>query len=239
MKRLTKMLHGYARPLAALLVIAMLFTACKKEDTPGLPQPPVAGLMAFNLAPDKAGVGFTLSNNPLPNTVLNYTDFTGVYMSIFAGNREVRSVDYTGSTIATTNANFTDSNYYSVFVVGNNGSYKNVVVRDELQSITAAPGKAWVRYVNAITDSTAAPMVNIGEGAISGTAAYASVSSFGAVNAGAVNITVNNGGSINASRTITLEANKIYTVLLVGVPGSTEPGKQVQIKFITNGTATP
>jgi hypothetical protein len=241
MTQFTKTLYGYARPLAALLLAAILFTACKKDDS-NFPQQPstAAGLMAFNLAPDQAAVGFTLSNNPLRNTALNYTEFTGVYLPVYIGNREVRSVDYyTGATIALTNASFADSMYYSVFVVGYNGNYKNVLVQDNLDALTATPGKAWVRYINAIADSAARPTVNIDEGAVNETAAYASVSAFAAVDAGVVNVTVQDGTRFNATRSLTLEADKIYTILLTGVPGSTEPGKAVQIKFITNGAITP
>lgn len=241
MKQLMKKLNGYARPLAALLVMALLFTSCMKNNTDIATQPSTAaGLMAFNLAPDKAAVGFTLSNNQLRNPALGYTDFTGAYLPIYIGNREVRSVDYyTGSTIATTNGNFADSMYYSVFVVGNNGSYRNVLVQDNLSALTVSSGKAWVRYVNAITDSSARPVVNIGDGAVNETAGYATVSSFVQVDAGSVSTTVQDGGNINAARTLTLEANKVYTVLLLGVPGSTEPGKSVQIRYITNGVITP
>lgn len=234
-----KWLHGYAKPLTALLVVAVLFTACKKADIFEQQPIPAAGLMAFNLATDKAAVGFTLSSNPLRNTVLNYTEFTGVYLPVYTGSRELRSVDYfTGSTIAITNGTFADSMYYSAFVVGYNGSYRNVLVQDNLDGLAATAGKAWVRYINAIADSTATPTVTIDEGAVNSAAAYASVSSFVQVNAGAVNVSVSNGGNINASRTITLEANKVYTVLLVGTPGATEAGKEVQVKFITNGTIT-
>lgn len=238
MEQFTKKIIGFARPMAALLLMAMLFTACKKEDTE-IPQQPstAAGLMAFNLAPDQAAVGFTLSNNPLRTPALGYTDFTGLYLPVYIGNREVRSVDYyTGSTIALTNATFADSMYYSVFVLGYNGNYRNVLVKDELQSLTATAGKAWVRYVHAIADSAARPVVNISAGAVNETAAYARVSAFAPVDAGSVMVTVKDGANINANRTFTLEANRVYTFLLVGIPGASDSGKAVQIRYIANGS---
>jgi len=66
-------------------------------------------------------------------------------------------------------------------------------------------------------------------------APYASVSGFTAVNAGDVSVHVSNGSTIDATRTITLEQRKVYTVLLTGVPGGTGD-RAVQIKFISNGT---
>jgi hypothetical protein len=239
MKRL---MYGTMRPLAGLVMAALLFTACKKDDTV-IPQTPVAGLMAFNLAPDKPAVGFALSGNNLANAALGYTNYTGVYLPIFTGTREVRSFDYgTGSTLALATGNFADSNYYSVFLLGANGSYRNVVVKDALDTLKAAAGKAWVRYVNAIADSTTAPKIIIGsngESVINENAAYGSVSNFAQIRAGAVNTSANNGGSIVVNRTITLEENKIYTVLFTGIPNQTDSAKVVQIKFIQNGTVTP
>jgi len=141
-----------------------------------------------------------------------------------------------GTTIAISSTTFADSAYYSAFVMGANGNYRNVVVKDEVDLVTPVAGKAWVRYVNAIPDSVSTPSVTVGTNTES--APYATVSAFAQVDAGPVNIAVTNGGSINATRTITMEENKVYTVLLAGLPGATDPVNAVQIRFITNGTAT-
>jgi hypothetical protein len=226
------------RSLAAVVITSLLFMACVKSDRNDYLQQPAAGLMAFNLAADKPTVGFTLSGNSLGNTAIKYTGYTGVYLPIYVGNREVRSFDhFTGNTLAIANGSFADSMYYSAFLIGANGNYRNLVVKDELAPLTAVPGKAWVRYVNAIPDSTVSPTVTIGEG-INETGPYARVSSFAQVNVGSVNLSVNNGNNISANRTITIEENKVYTVLFVGIPGSTDPDKAVQIRFIQNGTVT-
>jgi hypothetical protein len=238
MKRVKKLVF----PLAGLFAVTLLFTACKKLSPDYQPNP-AAGLMAFNLAADKPAVGFTLSGNVFGNTPLAYNSFTGVYLPIYVGTREVRAFDFTnGSTLALATGNFADSNYYSAFLVGANGSYRNVVVKDELNSLTAAAGKAWVRYVNAIADSSSAPLVTIGTGGentVSENAAYAKVSGFVQVNAGTVNTAVNNSGNINASRTIILEENKVYTILFSGIPNQTDSTKAVQVRFIQNGTINP
>ena len=196
--------------------------------------------MAFNLAPDKSAIGFTLSGNQLGSQPLGYSNFTGAYLPVFVGNREVRSFEYgSGSTLAISNGNFADSMYYSVFLLGANGVYRNLLVKDELDSLDAVPGKAWVRYINAVPDSSSAHVVTIGESSFAETAPYASVSSFKQVDAGDVSTGISNGGNISASRTINLEVNKIYTVLFSGIPGTTDPAKAVQIRFIQNGTITP
>ena len=230
------------RPIAGIFAVALLFTACKKISPDYQPNP-AAGIMAFNLATDKPAVGFSLSGSLLGNAPLGYSNYTGVYLPIYVGTREVRTFDYTtGTTLALATGNFADSNYYSAFLLGANGSYRNVVVKDELASLTATAGKAWVRYVNAIADSATAPMITIGAGGdnpVSENAPYAKVSNFVQVNAGPVNTAVNNGSNIAASRTITLEENKIYTILFSGLPNQTDSSKTVQVKFIQNGSITP
>lgn len=237
MKRLKELTGAYGLTVLGLVLAALVFTACKKDNDYHNNNMPAAGLMAFNLSPDKPAVGFTLGGNRLGNVPLDYSNYSSVYLPVTPGNREVRSVEfYTGSTIAISNTNFADSAYYSVFLLGANGNYRNVVVKDDVELLTPAAGKAWVRYINAIPDSTPAPVVTIGTTIEN--AAYASISPFRQVNTGQLVTSVSNGGSINANRTLTIDENRVYTILLIGLPGATDPANAVQIRFIQNGTAT-
>lgn len=223
----------------SILFLSMVFTACKKDSDDVDNNVPVAGLMGFNLAPDKASIGFALSGSSLTNVPLNFTSYTGVYQRIFTGSREVQAYDFGASTpFASTSQNFEAGKYYSVFTLGTGGTYKNLVVEDKLDTLSATTNQAYVRYVNAIPDSSkpAVTLTANGTDISNGSAAYASVSEFTGVTPGDLTIKVANGTNISATRTITLEKNKVYTILLVGVPGATEPEKVVQIKFITNGT---
>ena len=221
--------------LSATLFVVLFFTACNKDED--LTPVPTAHLMAFNLAVDKPAVGFTLSGNQFGNNVLDYSAYTGTYLPIFTGSREVRSFDYTtGSTIAISQQNFADSMYYSAFLIGYDGEYKNVVVRDDYEPVTPVTGKAWVRHINAIADSTLSSSVNIG--AVDDNSSYGAVSAFSLVNAGSVDVSVSSGSSFDVQRTIELEENKIYTILFIGSPGHQDPDKAVSIRFIENGTAT-
>jgi hypothetical protein len=222
---------------ASLFLVAGLLGACNKKDVEQTPVP-AAGLMAFNLAPDKEAVGIALSGSMLPNGPLSFTGFNGVYQNIFVGSREIESFDYrTDSSLAKNSYDFEDGNYYSLFVVGNNGVYRNITVKDDVDS-NATTDKAYLRFVNAIPDSSA-PLVNItssGTSVHDASATFASVSSFIPVNAGEVKISVNGGNSIGADRTLTLTNGSVYTVLLVGLPGATDEVKKVQIRYIVNGT---
>ncbi|MEO8413456.1 MAG: DUF4397 domain-containing protein [Ginsengibacter sp.] len=242
MKKVFSFLRLNIIPIAGVLFISFLFTACKKTLNSGT-HTPVAGLMAFNLVPDKAAVGVAISGNVFTTSPLNYTNYTGGYLNVYTGSRNVESYDYTSQQILdSTTQLFEDSAYYSVFVVGANGHYKNIIVKDNVDSLSSSTGEAYVRYVNAIPDSTSQPKVTIsanGTNVFSDDAAFATVSGFKGVMPGDVAITVNNEAAINASRTVTLEQGKIYTVLLTGLPGATDSTKAVAIKFIQNGSVTP
>lgn len=228
-------LRRFSWPVLGLALSALLFTACSKnDDLPNNPAP-AAGLMTFNLAIDKPAVGFTLSGNQLGGGALGYTNYSGIYYNIVPGSRELRSFDFNnGSTIVSTTQSFVDSNYYSAFLLGYNGVYRQVVMKDDYTNVNPVAGKAWVRYINAVADTITRPNVTIAgdtEGAI-----FGSVSEFKQVNTGAVDVSISS-GTFNAARTLTLAENKVYTVLFVGQPGATDPTLAVQVKFIENGTA--
>lgn len=217
--------------LAALVVMGSL-SSCLKNNNDDYQSGPAAGLMAFNLATDKSAAGFSISGNVFTNNYVPYAGYTGTYISIYPGARTVESFDNMGTIATSGSFNFADSNYYSTFLVGAAGNYRNIVVKDDLNAL--ASGKAYIRYVNAIPDSSQ-PTVAItagGTDVVREQAAFAHVSDFKEVSAGSVAIDIANGGTIAANRTITVETNKIYTVLLVGQPSGTNP---VEIRYIVNG----
>ncbi|WP_315814749.1 DUF4397 domain-containing protein [Paraflavitalea speifideaquila] len=227
-------------PVIAVVSAGVLFTACLKDkdnDGSGIP---AAGLMTFNLAPDQPTLMVRLSGNNLTQAPLAYTNYTGVYQHIYVGNRPVEAFNYPNSTpIASSSYSFENNKYYSLFVIGANSAYRNIISVDNFDSLSASNGKAYVRYINAITVSVNTPMVTIAAGGsniVNENAAYGAVSEFKAITPGEVAIVVKNNSGVNVNRNITLEQNKAYTVLLAGIPGATNDNQQVQIRFITNGT---
>ena len=140
------------------------------------------------------------------------------------------------SSLATSSFKFEPNKYYLLFLVGNNGTYQNVVAWDNLDSLSSTSGQAYVRYINAVPDSSALNFTITANGSnvVSSPASFATVSAFTPVTAGAINVSVANTNEAAANRTITLEGGKAYTLLLVGVPGATDSTKSVQIKFIKN-----
>lgn len=221
---------------SALLAAVVFLTACNKKDNDPAPNIPAAAVMAFNLAHDAGGVGVALSGNNLTNNWLNFTNYTGGYLNIYTGNRSVESFNGS-STLAKRDFNFEQDKYYSIFVVGTEGNYSNLVKHDNFDSLSGSSGKAYIRYVNAIPDS-AAPRVRItneGSDVNNEIAAYGTISEFTEVEPGETIISINNEGTINTSRSISLEARKVYTVLLIGSPLEVDETKAVQIRFVENG----
>lgn len=223
-------------PLVLVALVTGLLGACNKKDAVAT-HIPAAGIMVFNLAPDKDGIGVTLSGNLLNTTPLGYTDYNGTYQSIYTGTRDIQSFDFKDSAFVSSTFTFEDNNYYSLFITGNNGVYSTLTVKDDIDS-NATADKAYIRYINAIPDSTA-PVVSITSGGVSvsqAPAAFNTVSTFLPVNAGDISITASNGSDISTDRTLKVENGKVYTVLIVGVPGETDNERKIQIRYVVNGS---
>jgi|GEM_PF-3134490 len=220
------------KTIAVCAIASMvMFTACKKSNMDSNNDIPVAGLMAVNLVPSKA-VALTIGGNVLTGSPLLPNNYTGAYLRIFPGNRTIESFDYeANASLATASDSFEVNKYYSVFVVGKTGSYQNVIVNDNFDNLTVA-GQAYVRYINAINGSANAAVTISGSSTNNSPAAFGSVSDFVAVTPGSTTITVSDGGALNLNRTITTEANTVYTVLLSSGATSSDPA---QIKYIVNG----
>ena len=233
----------FRKSILGLLVLflgTVSFSSCLKDDGDNT-QVPVAGLMAFNLAPDASAIGFMLSGNNLTSSPLGYTNYTGGYMGIFTGPRSITAFDaLTGNTLTSSDYTFDQDKYYSLFLVGDT-AYQNVVVKDNIDTLPGTSGVAYVRYINAITGDVI-PAVKIsqnGSDVVNDNADFGSVSDFTAVTPGQIVININSGDTLQADRTITVEERKVYTALLIGKPGASDTTQSVKIKYIENGTLTP
>jgi hypothetical protein len=93
--------------------------------------------------------------------------------------------------------------------------------------------------VNAVPDSSKADVsiAQNGNNVLNANASFATASDFKNVNPGDVTITAS-GENYSVNRTITVEKDKVYTVMLMGLPEATDTAKAVQIKYIQNGTVT-
>ncbi len=236
MKRFHLMKKNIAGMGMLIVAAGLLLTSCLKDKDATDNTNSLAGLMALNLAPGQSSVGFSISTNNLTQFPLGYNEYTGIYLSIFPGTRSVESYSFhSGNQLASASQNFETSKYYSVFLVGTESNLENLIVKDSIDNL-ASNGKAYVRYIHAIPDASSSQVTvaSIGTNAVNESASFKSVSQFVAVDPGQVSISVNNGGTINANRTITLEQNVVYTILLIGKPGG-NGNDAVQIRYIANG----
>ena len=239
MKKLITMFRKNLLPIMGIFLVAILFGACKKSDSDNI-RTPAAGLMAFNLIPNPAGIGVAIGNNSLTPQPLYFNNFTGTYKGVFTGERSLESYYFgTGTTIAKENHTFRDSAFYSVFVMGASDVFSNVFVEDKLESIPHTDKtKTFVRFVNAMPDSsnTNVTISAGGNNVFDKVSKFKEVSEFREVPSGDVMVKLENGSTIDTSRTISLDPGKIYTVLLTGLPESTNNDFKVDIKFIVNAT---
>ncbi len=223
--------------VAAIALGVAFFTSCNKDDNNDNNNSQLAGVMAFNLAPDGKAIGFVSGSQFITSSPIVFNSYTGAYLGVMPGAQTIGAVNLAGGGALTSEtATFETGKYYSVFFVGNDPDYDQVIVEDKLAALSTST-QAFVRYINAIPDASS-PTVTVavnGTNVINEAAAFKTVSEFTAIDPGSVTITVSNGGTISATRTITLEAKKVYTILLSGKPGGTG-AFAVQIKYIQNGT---
>lgn len=219
---------------------AVTFSSCLKSvSNDNNNNTPTAGFMAFNLAPDKSAINLSLGGSTLANA-LGYIGYTGGYVSIYAGTRTTQVTETGSGNVIGTPVDYTyeQNKYYSSFLIGANGTYNNLIARDNFDSLSGSNGQAYVRYINAIPDSSH-PNVSL---TVNGTPVNTASTNFGTLSAfipvptGTLTIAATNGGTIQITRDFPVTAAKVYTALIVGIPGSTDPAKVVQIKYIENGT---
>ena len=193
MKKMLDPLRKNFLSLTAVFMAALVFASCKKDKDENT-QPPAAAVMAFNLVPDKPATIVTLDGNSLTQVPLAYTSYTGTYFPVFPGSRNVEAVDAsTGAPLANASQVFEVNKYYSVFTLGSNGAYRNVIVEDELDSIPATTGNAFVRFVNGLADSSSAAVsIKANTNAIDENASYGHVSPFSGVAPGNLTVSVSN-----------------------------------------------
>lgn len=223
-------------------LLFIFFTACSSDDNYNYPAPEeVAGFMAFNLITDQPTVGVALSGNQV-GPPLQYRNFTGGYLRIYPGKRSTDAyAGRNGNTLSTTTYTYDPENYYSLFMIGTEDHYENVIVRDNLDTLQAGNETSYLRYINAIPNQEN-PDIEISQDSLNlytGTAAYGAVSPFMKSATGEVSITIKNNEKIDTSRTIRLENDKVYTLLLTGDPDARGSAPEsVQIRYIENGLLT-
>lgn len=227
------------RAMLLLLASGVIFSSCNKMNDGENNNTAVAGVMGFNMAPDQAAIAITIDGNSITNSPLGYNNYTGMYIAVYAGNRTFRTYSINGNTsLAETSVALDTNKYYSIYFLGTSGNYKHVFAEDKFDEMSGSNGKAYIRYIQAITDSTPSRVRITGGGNtwVDEDAGYSQTSAFVAVDPGELNIDLSNSADVDVSRTITVEAKKVYTILFMGISDSNNPELAEQIKFVTNGS---
>ncbi|SIT25249.1 protein of unknown function [Filimonas lacunae] len=218
-----------------LIAAGAVMSCSKSSDYNGNQGSVSAAIAVFNLS-DQSGVNISLGGSVLYNTSLVYPSYMD-YQAIRPGTYTVRSfVASSNTTLAESSFNFDTANYHTVVIAGANNNYKNITVRDNFDNLSGTNGKAYVRFINAVPDSTQ-PTVTISGGTspISFVSGFGISSDFKEVTPGDITIKADNGATINASSVLAAQATGVYTAVVMGFPGSTDTAKAVKVKFILNG----
>ena len=223
--------------MGTVVATSLMLSSCSKSnDTQSTP---IAGLIAFNVATDQNGIGITLTGNEFLSSALGYAKYTGGYQAVYTGQQIVRSYSgSTGSTLAQTTNNFDAGKYYTLVVAGANGTYRNLVVEDKYDELTTTNGNVFLRYFNAIPDSSKLTVTITPEGNSPITDAnvgFGAISGFKELTPGNVTVSINNGSNIVASKKKEgIKSNEVYAVVLAGIPSSTG-ADSIDVKFALLG----
>ncbi|HRE51983.1 MAG TPA: DUF4397 domain-containing protein [Flavitalea sp.] len=236
MKNMFLSLRRKAGISGVIMLTLALGIGCKKTPVEENTKP-VAGLMSFNLAPDKSGVRISVSGDVINSQGLNYEQYSTIYQEVEPGHHIIESASG-GAMMASAGFHFEEDNFYSLFVLGNQGTYSNIIVRDKYENLSDASGKTFLRYVNAIPDSSdltvtiAATGANISVPGIH----YAHVSDFVSLNNGLdVVVRISNGNDVETEGIFNFVNGRVYTVVFTGIPGTGDESKSVKIHSVMTG----
>lgn len=209
-----RFIRKFSTVSTALLLGAVIFTGCKKEDE----APAQARVLVVHASPDAPGVDLLVDDQKVNTAPLTFSFNTG-YLNVNSGSRNIK-VNAAGTSTSVINANvtFDPSKSYSVFACNRLANIEAVVLEDNLA--TPAAGQAHIRVVHLSPD---APAVNIG---VAGTTtnlftnlAFKGATAFTPVPAGTYNLQIRLASNNSVAFTIpptTLEAGRIYTVFARG-----------------------
>ena len=140
MKHIIKMLNSL-KGLAVLLIAAMIFFACKKEDNGG----DVASIRVVYAVPAGAAADVLIDGQKVNSAVLNYPNNTGP-ITISSGSKNFKLVQTgTSNLIAETGYTVPKGISFSLFFYDNPSVIKSFAVEDP---ITGTSGKSAIRFFN-------------------------------------------------------------------------------------------
>jgi len=212
-----------------LMVLALAFTGCKKEETT-TPTVDKANVLVVHASPNAPGVDLLVDGTKVNSAALTFPNNTG-YLSVNAGARNFKvNVTGTSTTVIDVTPTLTKNVNYTVFAVDSVSRISPLLLVDDLT--TPATGKAHVRFVHLSPDAPAVDVSVAGQAAGAGIftnrsfnkTITAAQQAFTPVDAGSYNLEVRVAGTTTVALSlpgVTLTAGKIYTVFAKGFLGGT------------------
>lgn len=212
--------------LCTVLCTALFFISCSKDNTEAN-----ASLMIVNASPNGANIDAAVNGSVIV-TNMAYPANSG-YKSVTSGTSNV-TVSETGSTTTFLNGslNLEAGSYYTLYVTDSANKRKATVTKDDLTPPSA--GKAKIRLlhlspnapaVDITATSGATSSASFNNRSFNDVSTNGSYAAFTEIDAGPLTVTVKNAGSstvlANIPTGISLQAGKIYTVIIKGFVGGT------------------
>lgn len=250
MKFFIKPVPIYGSLVALLLMAASLLSGCGTESNPLTVITPAGGarVKVYHAASDATGLSVLLNDNQwsgvntvppsIPTLIAYGSAFPAQdYAVIPAGQANLKvmaPVSTTGAspsdlTLTTASLTAQDNTYYSVFVYGTSGNYKNLILTDDFSAKDAS--SAYIRFVNLVVGADADATYDLvynGNVVVTGLSPSKLNSDFIpipalAYGAAALPIQLRKTGSTTplATNTLSPNAGRFYTVLARGVAGGT------------------
>jgi hypothetical protein len=213
-KKTTK--PGFLLCMLGIALTVILFASCQKDNAYYYQGSAVAGFNVVAASPGTASFNFALDNNFVNGPPLLYGQHSG-YINAYTGKR-LFSLTSGGTTevIATDSVTLEANNYYSLFITGLNSAPAFLLTTDDL---TAPPlGQAKVRFVQLSPDGGSFDLGIQGGNTLFASQAYKTASAFVNIAPAMYNfqIKADNTGTVTALDSVTINPNRIYTIISRG-----------------------
>jgi len=221
--------------IAIVCLIPLALSSCLKNDS-SYYNPPVSLVTLIQASPDEPNLDVYLDNNRVNSGIFNYGTSID-YFRAFAGKRNVNFyVTGTVNRVFSDTVNFSQDNFYSVFLANKASSPELVKLKDTLNR--PANGKASVRFVNLSPDAPAVDLVVKTGPVVVANKSYKGYSSFVPVT-GATTYTfeVHQAGTATVLATLpatSLQSGYIYTIWLQGLAHPTNGSDGLSVNIMTN-----
>lgn len=232
-KQEMKSIKATLKLLSIFLLPIILFSCSDNSD---LELDGTTKIMIVNASPDAGPIEFYLDDIRVDTAgAISYTNNSG-YIATKAGDQKADvKVSLTSELLLTQQVFFQPNRTYSLFVTGKAAKDSVIYVATEDKLIAPTGNKAKIRFINLSPGTIAYDVFAVGKNLFSN-ATYRSASEFQEVNAASYILELRASGTTAnvLSRTINVEAGRIYTIWLKGLSGIVAGDTALGIELLRN-----